>query len=85
MSNVINILTAIYSMFNITDNVNAYTDILNIAAYLIFIRAKYVVINPNTLKNIAFEIIVKKYITNAYIKIVKNTLTYKVIILPLLT
>ncbi len=50
MSNVINILTAIYSMFNITDNVNAYTDILNIVCISHFIRAKYVVINPNTLK-----------------------------------
>ena len=54
-----------YNIFKITDNVNAYADILNTATYLIFILANNVVIYPKKLNNTTFEIIVNKYIIKA--------------------
>ena len=74
--NGINMFTPIYNIFNITDSVIAYTDILNNATKRILIFASIVVINPKILNNTTFDIVVKKYIINEYIKIVKNKLEY---------
>ena len=57
-----NIFTAMYKMFSKTDKVKAYTDILNTAKNLIFMRATHVVKYPNILKNTAFDKVVNRYI-----------------------
>ena len=83
ISNGINIFIAIYNIFKIIDNVNAYTDILNIATYLIFIFATHAVNSPNILSSAAFHAVSMNCIINTYMNIARNILTYNDIIFEL--